>query len=36
MNQMSDQQAGILKAKSFSTWEPERAKMAAKPPIFAS
>ena len=27
---------GIFKAKHFATREPERAKMAAKPPIFAS
>ena len=27
---------GIFKAKYSSTREPERAKMAAKPPIFAS
>ena len=27
---------GIFKATAFVKWEPERAKMAAKPPIFAS
>ena len=26
----------MIKATAFILWEPERAKMAAKPPIFAS
>ena len=36
MNPLTVLRVGIFKAKHFATWEPERAKMAAKPPIFAS